>query len=535
MGTLQAQLSSFGRYMYSLLIVDDEEIVRRGLAETLDWESLGFRVSGTAGNGREALEILEDAGADAVLADIRMPRMSGLELAAEIRVKHPDTRVVILSGYDDFEYARTAIEQDVFSYLLKPLREERAMEVFSRLKISLDGERADSADRKQGRKTRLRELLRNILETGTAGDDFSRILGGPFPGGCVMMLDSCPEGETLSLQERWHGYIPRFLDELESMNSSLVASLLNGDRLAILLMSRPEELSDSAESIFLDIRRRGREFGNMGFTAAVGEAVDEISGIAASGKEAWTLLSHALYLGKNRLITQKDIHEEQVLRLPDWKGEAERFIDIMTSRDESSLIDRTDKIFSSMRDACPRDSKPLKTWFRNFFYALDRVLRERGYAPEAILGSIDQLIDSLALCRTIGDMRDIFYSRALMGLEVTSRVSDTSVHRVVRHAIDALQARYAEDVGLETIADELGVSAPYLSRLFKSEMGVNFKEYLTRIRLDKAREGLRNTNNRIYEIAYSVGYPDQKYFCEIFKKRTGMTPREYRKDVRPPE
>jgi len=521
--------------MYSLLIVDDEEIVRRGLAETLDWESLGFRVSGTARNGKEALDILECGGVDAVLADIRMPHMSGLELAAEIRVRHPDTRVVILSGYDDFEYARTAIEQDVFSYLLKPLREERAFEVFTRLKNALDGERTDTIDRKLGRKARLRELLREILETGNGGDEFSDILERPFPGGSVMMLDSCPEGSDISIRERWHGYIPRFLDELESMNGNLVSTSLKEDRLAVLLLYPVEELSDFSESIFLDIRRRGREFGNMGFTAAVGKAVEKISDIAASGKEARLLLGHALYLGKNRLIRKDDVRKEETLTLPDWKGEAERFIDIMSSRDESSLIDRTDKIFSSMRDACPRDALPLKTWFRNYFFALERVLLERGYAPEAILGSLDELIDSLAVSRTIGDMRDIFYSRALMGLEVTSRVSTTSVHRVVRHAIDSLQSRFAEDVGLELIADELGVSAPYLSRLFKSEMGVNFKEYLTRIRLDKARESLRNTNDRIYEISYSVGYPDQKYFCEIFKKRTGMTPREYRKDVRPLE
>jgi two-component system response regulator YesN len=521
--------------MYSLLIVDDEEIVRRGLAETLDWESLGFRVAGTAKNGIEALDILEKDGADVVLADIRMPHLSGLELAERIRVHHPDTRVVILSGYDDFEYARTAIEQDVFSYLLKPLREERAAEVFTRLKNSLDGERSDIEDRKRGRKARLSELFRGILETGNAGEDFQSISERPFPGGAVMMLDPSPDSGEAVLRERWHGFIPRFLEELESISGDIVTASLKGDRLALLLMSPMDEVSDSAERVFLEIRRRGREFGDMGFIAALGKPVEEVRNIAESGKDARLLLGHALYLGKNRLLRSSDIREEKILRLPDWRIEAEHFINIMSSRDESSLIGRTDNIFSLMRDACPRDASPLKTWFRNFFYEIDRVLRERGYAPEAILGDIDGLIDTLSRSGTIGDMRDLFYNRALIGLEVTSRVSDSSVHRVVKQTIRTLQKRFAEDIGLETIADELGVSAPYLSRLFKSEMGVNFKEYLTRIRLDKARESLRTTGNRIYEIASSVGYPDQKYFCEIFKKRTGMTPREYRKDVRTPE
>ena len=173
------------------------------------------------------------------------------------------------------------------------------------------------------------------------------------------------------------------------------------------------------------------------------------------------------------------------------------------------------------------------SWFREFFYSLERLIRDRGFDPGAVLGRTDQMMEVLEMTRTIGDMRDVFYKMALSGMEQTSRATDSSHHRVVRLAIEALRGRYSEDIGLESLAYELGVSSPYLSRLFKAEMGVNFKEYLTRIRLDKARDLLRKTDNRIYEVASSVGYPDQKYFCEIFKKRTGMTPREYRKDVRP--
>ncbi len=521
--------------MYSLLIADDEEMVRRGLAETMDWESLGFRVSGTARDGSELMDMLEQDGADVVLADIRMPKMSGLDLAARIRIRYPGTRVVILSGYDDFEYARSAIEHKVFSYLLKPLREDRAVDVFKRLKYALDAERNDTADRQRSRIIRLREILRSIIETGGDASDIPAILEHPFPGGIVMMFDPSPSGTDSSLRERWHGILPGFLEELDGIDCDLVATSLNEDRMALLLIAPVADITLSVNEIFLEIRWRGREFGNMSFTAAVGKPAVSLRDIAESGSEARALLGHALYLGKNRLITGNDIRDERPLNLPEYQGEAERFIDIMSSRDEPTLINRTDRIFSLMREACPRDAAPLKAWFRNFFYAMDHVLRGRGYAPEAVLGNIDDIIDALASSRTIGDMRDLFYDRALSGLEATSKVSDKSGHRLVRFTVEALQTRFSEDVGLETIADELDVSSPYLSRLFKSETGVNFKEYLTRIRLDKARELLRETGMRVYEVAAVAGYPDQKYFCEIFKKRTGMTPRDYRREVRPPE
>ncbi len=520
--------------MYSLLIADDEELVRRGLAETLDWESMGFRVTGTAKNGIEALDILGRDGADVVLADIRMPHLSGLDLAARIRNQYPETRVVILSGYDDFEYARSAIEHDVFSYLLKPLREERAKEVFQQLKKTLDGEQTDTADRQKGRTVRLQELLRSIIETGKGSDEIHSVLNQPYPGGIVMMLDPCSEGTDRNVQESWHGFLPRFLESLDGLAEITVAASFREDRIALLLISSLADLDSSMEKAFLEIRRRGQEFGGMSFTAAVGKPANLPGDIARSGSEAQTLLGHALYLGKNRLIREEDIRKEGILNLPDFRDEAERFTDIMSSRDEAALIARTDRIFSLMRDACPRNTAPLKTWFRNFFYAFNLVLSERGFASEAVLGNIDKLIDSLAISRTIENMREIFYNQALSGLEVTSRAADTSGHRVVRYAIEALQNRFSEDVGLDIIADELDISGPYLSRLFKSEMGVNFKEYLTRLRLEKARVLLRETGLRVYEIAAATGYPDQRYFSEIFKKRTGMTPREYRMEVRPP-
>ena len=523
-----------GHRMYSLLIADDEEIVRRGLAETMPWGSLGFKVVGTARDGSEALEKLDEMDVDVVLADIRMPRLTGLDLAARIRVRHPSTRVVILSGYDDFEYARKAIEHEVFSYLLKPLREDRAAEVFSRLRSALDTEQNETTDKIRGRTARLREALREVVDSDADGSRIQDILNNSYPGGIVMMLDPCPLGADSELRDKWHAFLPRFLEELDGVRGDLVATSLDSDRMALLIVAGTAQLDTAAEEVFREVRLRGREFGSMDFTAALGPPAVRPADIRASAEQAHHLLGHALYLGKNRLIRSGDVHREGCLDLPDTKAEAERFIDVMIARDESVLISRTDSIFTRMRDASPRDSRLLMSWFRGFFYSLEREIRDRGFDPGVVLGRVDRLLEILELTRTIGDMRDVFYKMALSSMEVTSRASDSSHHRLVRYSIEALRNRYSEDIGLESLAYEQGVSSPYLSRLFKSEMGVNFKEYLTRIRLDKARELLRKTDNRIYEVAASVGYPDQKYFCEIFKRRTGMTPREYRQDVRPP-
>lgn len=129
--------------VYNLLIADDEEIIRVGLSKTVDWRALGFRVVGLAANGVAALEFLEHEQVDAVLADIRMPKLTGLDLAKRLKEMRPQVKVIILSGYDFFPYAKEAIEQSVFSYLIKPYKAEELQETFQRLKAVLDRERRE--------------------------------------------------------------------------------------------------------------------------------------------------------------------------------------------------------------------------------------------------------------------------------------------------------------------------------------------------------------------------------------------------------
>ena len=124
--------------LYRIMLVDDEEEVRKAMIRQMDWEQLGFTVAGDAENGRDALEKLEQLEPDVVMTDIRMPYMDGLALTARIREKYPSVKILIFSGYDDFEYAQQAIKLHVTEYILKPVNSQELAEILQRIRISLD-------------------------------------------------------------------------------------------------------------------------------------------------------------------------------------------------------------------------------------------------------------------------------------------------------------------------------------------------------------------------------------------------------------
>jgi two-component system response regulator YesN len=514
--------------MYRLIIVDDEEVIRNGLRGVVDWEALGFRVVGTFSNGNAALGYLREHTVDVVLADIRMPRLSGLDLARILMIDKPETLVVILSGYDDFQYAQEAIDLNVFKYLLKPIKESHLTEVFAKLKDTLDNRdpRADTGHRLEALRER---AIEEWLSSGTPS---------PLPPSVNGSLQGLEEGErgVLLIEPRSEraaqeekadllgvcASLRRIFSDAIPENEARAFILRNGVRLAVIMAGNPRGL---AEELFEIAQEEASSYPGLALSAAVGRGVREDEEIPRAYLQAERSLSHRMYLGLGRLIQPEECRppgDERGMRLS-----VEGVADALLTGSGKQLAERLESCFSRLREAGITRPETVTTLLLSFMVRLkERISPSAPTVAAALPGDAElhrELQDSCCL--------DEFHSR-LSGtlqraLESTGEGSG-SRSAVISSAVRYIQGNYSRDLSLDAVATEVGVSAGYLSRLFKQVTGETFKGYLTRIRMQEAKRLLSQTGIRVYEIAEEVGYNDQHYFSEVFRKETGLSPLEYR-------
>jgi two-component system response regulator YesN len=508
--------------LYDLVIVDDEEIIRKGLAGTVDWAALGFKVAATLPNGEAALDYLAEHGADAVLADIRMPRVSGLDLAKRLKLAGSGTKVVLLSGFDTFRYAQEAIDYGVFSYLLKPSKQADIEEVFQRLRRVLD------EDRRVGRE---REELRR--------DSFSFSLARWFRGeidAVAADLSAVPEwayGSDLGMAivealPPLRGWVP------DRSGAPGVSSALL-DAAAAALPGRSVAVATRELEVAL-------VFGSD----ATAAAVEKLAAAAASVRDAFPRWSWTAVLcpGSAPLDDlRREYLEACSLRFGRWSAGAETVLvpKPRVSRPAAQRPQAAAEVAEALRGAlCDPDPatgelvrvlegcggyRELSAAFRSAYARLARGSAAAVFEP--LEAAAEELAEELETVAT-GERFSAAVSALRAVMADRSEMPGEGPKRSIALAQSIIAERYAEDLSLDALASELGLSPAYFCRLFKKETGVNFKDYLTELRLDLAKEALQDPRRKVYEVAEAVGFRDQRYFSELFKKRTGYSPLEYR-------
>jgi two-component system, response regulator YesN len=517
--------------MYTFLMVDDEEIVRRGFRRKIDWESMGFRFLEPCVDGREAIEAIEQLHPDIVMTDIYMPHVDGIAVAQYAAEHSPSTLVVILSGYDEFEFAQKAIRTRAVDYVLKPVNSRELTQLLLRLRSRLDTERRTREDDTllHTRAERGDALLkaRTLLDIVTGSQPFPtagqfEALFGFSPRGlaCAAVVAENPAEEPLraALQAaadscRWA--LPLFL----------------GESRAVLVVFQPDrEASDRLCSALA-----GRIAGACGPGAAVGvgRACAEWAAVSRSYEEAAAALSYRLASGRGGVFRWAATREED----PAAQGELKRLSDLLC---RSILAGETEAVEEKAR-------------------ALLHCLEQSGLSPQRVRHEIDTLFDVLLdgfgglgiSAATLSESLGLDYDSGVQRLRTLEEVL-ALLGRLSAFARAALSMRnlpapkwksldvqeyvarhYADkELSVQKVAESLSISASYLSKLVKRYLVVSFVEYLTAFRMEKAMELLATTDLMSYEIAEATGYADAHYFGALFKKHTGSTPSEYRAERR---
>lgn len=533
-----------------VFLVEDEMVIRRGIKNSIDWEKEGYIFCGEASDGELAYPMIIKEKPDILITDIRMPFMDGLELCKLVKKELPNIKILILSGYDEFDYAKEAIRLGVTEYLLKPISSGKLLEALNGVSESIRREKED------------KDLVRKYMEEMRENTEhekqkfFEQMIAGN-----LSMADALETGKkyemnlsagmynlllfrfTLGEENRKSGEL---LGEAEYAIEKLTERLeyvfefqRGVEGWAFLLMADNEEqMSERVKELSKDLEEIMKNYSTIAYFGGIGQPVARLRELEESFREAERALAARFTMELNRIISVEDIRMAQnVDTLDDIEitsfGEIEKTRTMLEKFLNNGAEDEIDEFVDVYINELPEEN--LKSVLMRQYIIMDAYIVMMSFCEkiEGIEGEMqaqsEELKNSMKTIQTLEEIKN--YIRMLLKkiIGVRDTISGRRYSDVIEIAKDQIRKTYMSDeISLNTIAAEVGMSSSYFSSIFSKEMGKTFVEYLTEIRMDRAKELLMCSSMKTSEIGYEVGYKDPHYFSYIFKKTQNCTPKEFR-------
>ena len=530
--------------LYNVLLVDDEADVLQAMKKKIDWEALGFCLAGTAENGQEALEMAEQLHIDVVMTDIKMPYMDGLTLCKNLKQSYRNMKVIIYSGFDDFEFAREAVHLEAEEYLLKPISAGDMEAAFTKDRKKLDQEydeyrnlnRLSEYYRKSLPAMR-EQLVMGILEGRIAGErarammeTYEICLDSPFYVVAALYMDVNPREEqpqpaqlfTLSLKDMVQDYLK---------NRTRFFSTAFLDQVIVIFMLDEREEIDQVLYHLDQICKMGFHVLKSSVTAAVGQICANTDALHTSYEEAVNAMEYRSILGSGQVLYINDIEpcsEENILVT---EHEFQNLVHAVKlgNRDETNAA--IAQIMDSIRKE-PISPGQYQLLFMELLSELMKIGRAYKLHPNQIFGEHAGSWQELYRMVTVDELEGWLQEVCTNLRHVLRHERRDSAARLTEQAKAYIEEHYKEsDLSADSLCRCLNVSAAYFSTIFKREVGMSFVAYLTKIRLEHALELLRTTEDKTYIIASRVGYMEPNYFSYVFKKQYGISPSKYRAEM----
>lgn len=533
-----------------VFLVEDEMVIRRGIKNSIDWEKEGYIFCGEASDGELAYPMIIKEKPDILITDIRMPFMDGLELCKLVKKELPNIKILILSGYDEFDYAKEAIRLGVTEYLLKPISSGKLLEALNGVSESIRREKED------------KDLVRKYMEEMRENTEhekqkfFEQMIAGN-----LSMADALETGKkyemnlsagmynlllfrfTLGKENRKSGEL---LGEAEYAIEKLTERLeyvfefqRGVEGWAFLLMADNEEqMSERVKELSKDLEEIMKNYSTIAYFGGIGQPVARLRELEESFREAERALAARFTMELNRIISVEDIRMAQnVDTLDDIEitsfGEIEKTRTMLEKFLNNGAEDEIDEFVDVYINELPEEN--LKSVLMRQYIIMDAYIVMMSFCEkiEGIEGEMqaqsEELKNSMKTIQTLEEIKN--YIRMLLKkiIGVRDTISGRRYSDIIEIAKDQIRKTYMSDeISLNTIAAEVGMSPSYFSSIFSKEIGKTFVEYLTEIRMDRAKELLMCSSMKTSEIGYEVGYKDPHYFSYIFKKTQNCTPKEFR-------
>ena len=526
--------------MIKLLVADDEIWIRERIAREIPWETIGAEVIGAAEDGQEALEIMERCKPDIVITDIRMPEIDGIELLKEIKSRLPEIKVIILSGYNDFLYAKDALRYGAFDYVLKPVEDEDLLSVVQKCIVTLQIER-EKEKRIQGLQQKA-ELGYQVIREKTLLD----IVSGDYQDGndnneyisawnifqdeitknnhrCILIAINHPaeDPERRGLE---HFIIKNVMMEILGKYGIVNKAYFNS-RVEWLFVLSYDQQEDLLQKLIRDleiVREMTAQKLGLDIDIGVGEVCDDFFNLAYSYQTVrslmkyrkWVGSSHIIYHSANIATEIKTVGRYSTARLAlllkeDHFAEAEKELaDIFRTAKEN--VPET-----QFPAVCRMISVDVEKEFYQYFET-NTSERNANYFRIEFWNMIDEIESDQQFFTLVDRFKQEKKENVNKGRKIALKTRDYIVQN------------YNRPVSLNDAADYLDLNPSYLCRVFKEEMGMSFVTFLQNYRIDKAVELLTNTDYKIFEISEMVGYENQQYFNKVFRNVKGVSPSAFR-------
>lgn len=513
--------------MLKVLIVDDEIIIRNGLSRIIQWEKLGIGKVLTASCGKDALEIASKEKPDIMLTDICMPEMDGLEMTKLMLEMLPKLKVIVLTGYDDFKYAQKSCSLGVKDFILKPVDENNLTKCIKLQVENIKNEKQSIlSDNFINRKKMIesqREIEKSLLELTEKSTNQLEKLDIPeklaFENDCdyqVVLIRP-----KISYNSVWSQHknlliisIKSFLiDMIDSKNCGWTFQNRDGDIVIIFYVCpKYEEVGEQISKLQEIINVEFEVTLNVG----IGTVVSSMSEITYSYNQARDNCKKysSLNTGKGNHSIVKETYsnnkllyyKEKVLENVNDSENTKKYL--------KSYIDEVKAIYENDKRGAEQKFYDIAA---SFYW---EYLRTTGNSAD---GRLETFISTLQN----NDIENCsaFTEMFIMKLMYSNK---KQMHEIVQAATEYINQHFSEDLTVFTLAEQFHVARNYFSRLFKKEMGEGCNEYITRKRIEKAKQLLSDSRLRTYEIAEQIGYHDTNYFSLAFKKNTGLSPKEFR-------
>jgi two-component system, response regulator YesN len=571
--------------MYTMMIVDDEPTVRFGLRNYFDWSTYGIDVTEEADDGDVAMEAMHRVQPDIVLTDVRMPNLDGITLSKMIRERYPDVKIVFISGHDDADYLKSALRVSAVDYIFKPVNLTELRTVVERVVEEL---RTEKSEQKllQDMQLKLKEsmpllrektlmsLIRDVVPRPDRIRERLEFLGLQLPVNApywLMIISVDGNADTqeerserdrqllsYAVQNVCQELVDRYLGgyvfehqpgefvailqavdcgggspQVRAFSDSDTQDPLNSDSAADIQDEEELDTRDGIEGRLLqlaeEIRDNLKRWLKLGVTIGIGERASGLQGLAPAYEQGREAVARKWYLGKNRIITMNGLEPEDGRQYRFGPGQSERLLSVLKGAVPSQVSAELNELFEGLAHVRRDGNKYGRNVCLQVMLLAGRLLLELNVQSKELERQEEMLWELVPKQETLTELRDLLEAYLLSVCERISEKRNGRSNNVVERVRSIIERRYAENgLTVAEIAKEVYLTDTYVSLLFKQETGQTVNEYLTQIRIEKAKLLLQDPRNKFYDICYAVGYADPSYFSKLFKRITGQTPSAYR-------
>lgn len=536
--------------MIKVFLVEDEIVIRESIHQMIPWAEYGFEFAGEANDGEMALPMIRKAQPDVLITDVKMPFMDGLTLSRLVKKELPDTKIIIISGYDDFDYARQAISLGVEQYLLKPVSKAAFLEVLESIRQKYEQENAQKIcyekfhnEMQEYEKNSRRDFFENLV---SGRCDLQKI----YETADELHLDIMAQEYNLVLFEVHSSEDGQMIEDSYSQRIADIQNLIDTlflntrDYLlfrhqmfsyAVLVKGDSGTVGELTKQCVAELERIFRSAGDfINWFVCTGKEVERLSQLPESYNEGMRKFVYR-YMESNHVYVDKpplreEVQETEQLNLRGLDTSAvnqdtiRNFLCNALEDEVESFVQR----YMQMLGLDALKSKMFRQYILlNIHFCTVSFVQKLGYEKDEIGDDIYEVCNVDA--DSPEELMGIISNVLRRGIRLREENSKGRYRSVIQKAVQFMEENFSdENLTLNTVASVANVSANHFSAMFSQEMNQTFIEYLTGLRMKQAKELLRCTDKRSGEIALEVGYKDSHYFSFLFKKTQGMTPSEYR-------